>query len=147
LGNEFITEGDSYAVTRCADGTIAILLWNYCHYRADANDSRLLARAKPTEIYDLFDVQPPREFKLNLKGLGENIRMQITRFDREHGSVYDAWTAMGSPEHILPKDLKVLRRQMELDVSVQRLATHYNSLEWHTIVQPFGVTLLEINTE
>jgi xylan 1,4-beta-xylosidase len=146
LGNELLGEGDSYAVTRRPDGTIAILLWNYCHYRPDANDSRLLARAKPAEIYDLFVSQPARQFNLALEGLGQNVRIQVTRFDREHGSVYDGWAAMGAPAHILPADLEVLRRQMELDVSAQRIAAPNHTLEFATTIQPFGVTLLEINT-
>jgi xylan 1,4-beta-xylosidase len=144
LGEQVLAEGDAYAVTRCRDGTLAILMWNYCHYRDDANDSRLLAAAKPGEIYNLFNMQPPHEFTLNMDGVGTSVRLQMTRFDREHGSVYDAWVAMGAPQHILPADLDVLRRRMELDVSVQRVATPANTLEWTVAVQPFGVTLLEI---
>jgi len=147
LGEEMLDEGDGYAVTRRADGTIAILLWNYCHYRDDANDSRLLAAAKPTEIYDLFAIQPPREFQLKVGGVGSAMRLQITRFDRQHGSVYDAWVDMGAPRHILPADLEVLRRQMELDVTVKRIANTGNYLEYATTVEPFGVTLVEINPQ
>jgi xylan 1,4-beta-xylosidase len=143
LGEEVLAEGDSHVVTRRRDGTIAILMWNYCHYRDDV-DSRLLAAAKPGEIYNLFDVQPPREFTLNLVGVEADVRLQVTRFDREHGSVYDAWVAMGAPNHILPADLEVLRRRMELDVSVHRVAVPENTLERTITVQPFGVTLLEI---
>lgn len=146
LGEEVIAEGDSYAVTRRSDGTLAILLWNYCHYRDDANDSRLMAAAKPGEIYDLFQVQPPREFHLQVEGLGRNTRLEITRFDRQHGSIYDAWVAMGAPRHILPSDLTVLRRQMELDVAVQRISTPDGRLDWSATVEPFGVTLLEIGS-
>jgi xylan 1,4-beta-xylosidase len=144
LGDEVLAEGDGYAVTRRGDGTVVVLMWNYCHYSDDANDSRLLSAAKPHEIYDLFAVQPPREFRLKVDGVGQEVRLQITRFDRQHGSVYDAWVEMGAPQHILPADLEVLRRQMELDVAVERIATQEGSLEWATIVQPFGVTLLEI---
>ncbi|MBN1696200.1 MAG: hypothetical protein JW881_01690 [Spirochaetales bacterium] len=146
LGDELMAEGDSYAITRRLDGTLVVLMWNYCHYRDDANDSRLLATAKPCEIYDLFDVQAPREFILNLDGVGTSVRLQMTRFDREHGSVYDEWVAMGAPQHILPADLDVLRRRMELDVSVHRLTAPANTLEWTVTVQPFGVTLLEITS-
>ena len=79
--------------------------------------------------------------------VGQTVRVQTTRFDREHGSVYDAWVAMGAPQHILPADLEVLRQRMELDVSVRRVATPANTLEWTVAVQPFGVTLLEIHSE
>ncbi|MBN1937220.1 MAG: beta-xylosidase [Anaerolineae bacterium] len=147
LGEEMLTEGDGYAVTRRSDGTLAVLLWNYCHYRADANDSRLLAAAKPGEIYELFNIQPSREFTLHLAGVGVSARVQTTRFDREYGSAYDAWVDMGAPLHILPADLDVLRRRMELAVSVQRIATPGNTLEWTVAVQPFGVTLLEIRSD
>jgi xylan 1,4-beta-xylosidase len=146
LGEEALDEGDGYAVTRRADGTIAILLWNYCHYRDDANDSRMLAAARPAEIYDLFAVKPPREFQLNVDGVGENVRLQITRFDRQHGSVYDSWASMGAPRHILPADLEVLRCKMELDVAAQRIATPGGRFAWTATVEPFGVTLLEIQS-
>lgn len=42
---------------------------------------------------------------LNLSGLGRKVRIQTTRFNREHGSVLDAWLDMGAPEHILCEDL------------------------------------------
>ncbi len=82
-----------------------------------------------------------------MDGVGRGVRLQITRFDRQHGSVYDAWVAMGAPQHILPADLDVLRRKMELDVVVERIATPDGRLDWSTTVQPFGVTLLEISHE
>ena len=98
-------------------------------------------------MFNLFDVQPSREFILHLDDVGASVRLQTTHFDREHGSVYDAWVAMGAPQHILPADLDVLRRRMELDVSVQRVATPANTLEWTVAIQPFGVTMLEIRSE
>ena len=100
--------------------------------------------AKPHEIYDLFAVQPPREFQLKVDGVGEGVRLQITRFNHQHGSVYDDGAAMGTQQHILQADLEVLRRQMELDVAIERIATPDGSLEWATTIQPFGVTLVEI---
>jgi xylan 1,4-beta-xylosidase len=147
LGSELLVEGDAYVVTRRRDGSLAILLWNYCHYRAETNDSRLFEQAKPEEIYDLFDIQPARDFSLIIQGIGKKVRIQSTRFDRDHGSIYDAWIAIGAPNHIRPTDLDVLRRQMELDVSVKRLAAPTGKLQLETIVQPFGVTLLEISPE
>jgi len=87
-----------------------------------------------------------KNVQLHLDDVGTSVRVQTTRFDRGHGSAYDAWVAMGAPQHILPADLDVLRRQMELDMSVQRVATPGNTLEWTVEVQPFGVTLLEIRS-
>jgi xylan 1,4-beta-xylosidase len=146
LGEDVVAEGDSYAVTRRRDGTLVVLMWNYCHYRDDANDSRRLEDAKLHDIHDLFAIQPPRQFQLKVDGVGKNARLQTTRFDRQHGSVYDAWVAMGAPPHILPADLDVLRRRMELDVAVERVATSNGTLDCRATVQPFGITLLEITS-
>ena len=98
-------------------------MWNYCHYGDNANDSRLLAAAKPQEIYDLFAGSLRASSNFTWRGWRPRVRLQITRFDRQHGSVYDAWVAMGAPQHILRADLDVLRRHMELDVTVDRITT------------------------
>ena len=122
-----------------------VLLWNYCHYRSDANDSRRLAAAKSSEIYALFASPPPRDFSISLAGMGKAVRVQTTRFDRSHGSVFDAWVAMGAPAHILPADLAVLRRSAELAVRVERLPLAGDAPALQISVPAFGVTLLEIS--
>jgi xylan 1,4-beta-xylosidase len=147
LGEEVLSEGDSFAVTRRRDGSLAVLLWNYCHYREDANDSRLMEAAKPGEIYDLFEKKPAREFTLVLEGATASARVQMTRFDRQRGSAYDEWVAMGAPNHILPADLGALGRRMEPELSVRRLASEGGVIRIPATVEPFGVTLLEIAFE
>jgi len=146
LGEEWIEGGDSFVVSRRRDGTMAVLLWNYCHYREDANDSRLMAGAKAREIYDLFALEPAKETTVRVK-TASTVRVQTTRFDRDHGSVYDAWVAMGAPSHILPADREALRRQAELSVTVQRIPAPGGRAEWTVPLEPFGVTLLEIRRE
>jgi hypothetical protein len=39
----------------------------------------------------------------------------------------------------------VLRRRMELDITVERISTPGGSLDWAISVAPFGVTLVEIS--
>lgn len=144
LGETVLASGDSYIATQRKDGTVVVLLWNYCHYRDDANDSRLLAAAKPGEIYGLFDARPPVRHSVRLIGPGPSTEAKITRFDREHGSVYDAWVGLGARNHILPSDLDVLKRKMELDVRVEKLSSQGNERELSVLVEPFGVSLVEI---
>ncbi len=147
LGEEVLSRGDSHIVTRRADGTVAVLAWNYCHYRDDANDSRLLASAKGAEIYGLFRDKEAILFELGASVAGRVARAQITRFDRDHGSAYDAWAEMGSPAHILPTDLAVLRRRMELDVRAERIPAPDGTARVSVTVEPFGVSLIEITAE
>ncbi len=147
LGEEELADGDSYAVTRRADGSLAILLWNYCHYDSAHNDSRAIDRAQGARVYDLFEQKPARPFLLRCSGLDGTLRMQTTRFDRHHGSVYDAWLDMGAPSHIRPADLAALKAAMEPEISVQRTRPHDGILVLPCMVEPHGVTLLEISKE
>lgn len=145
LGEELLVRGDSHVVTRRRDGTIVVLAWNYCHYRSDANDSRLLAAAKGGDIYGLFEQRPPCRFTVSLADAGPAVRVQTTRFDRDHGCAYDAWVATGAGAHILPADLATLRRRSELETQVQRIRVTPGNAEMTFTVEPFGVSLLEIS--
>jgi len=146
LGEEVLESGDSFVVTRHTSGKISVLMWNYCHYTDEANDSRSIAKAVGSaRLYEMFEQKPEKEFVLSLSGLGGSLRIQTTRFDREHGSVLDVWLDMGAPAHIRREDLAVLQRKMELDTTVQYLVDETDPLNWTGTVQPHGVTLLDIS--
>ncbi|HLU10584.1 MAG TPA: hypothetical protein VK003_13025, partial [Oceanobacillus sp.] len=70
---------------------------------------------------------------------------QTTRFDREHGSVLDAWLEMGAPAHIRREDLAVLQQKAELEHTVQYLSGVSDPLTLTCTVQPHGVTLLDFS--
>jgi xylan 1,4-beta-xylosidase len=152
LGPEELVSGESFAATRRKDGTLAILVWNYRHYRSDSSEALLaLARApgEPDtgEVYDLFEPGGAEQFSLRVSGLGRSVQLRTTRFDRGHGSVYDAWVAMKAPAHIMPADLEVLKSLMEPEVRFECVEVRGGSLECSVAVEPHGVTLLEVSSE
>lgn len=145
LGEDVLDSGDSFVITRHASGKISILLWNYCHYAAATNDSRTIQNAVGSaRIYDMFERKPEKQFDLTLSGLQGDVRVQTTRFDREHGSVLDAWLKLGAPAHIRREDLVFLRQQTELENTVQYLSVGSAPLNLLYTVQEHGVTLVEI---
>lgn len=144
LGRTELAAGPDWIATRHGDGSLAILLWNYCHYRADV-DSRAVNAAHGLAIYDLFEKKPPAAFRLQIGGLPKSVRVQETRFDREHGSVYDAYCALGAPEHLLRADLDVLRQKAELHTDVMRPTVRAGRLSLNVTVPPHGVVLLEVS--
>ncbi|HNT77219.1 MAG TPA: beta-xylosidase [Anaerolineae bacterium] len=145
LGEEVLQSGETYAITRHPGGKIAALFWNYCHYNELGQDSRA---TETGDLYRLFEEHGVETFDLALSGLGQGrLRVQTTVFDREHGSVYDAWLAMGSPDTPTHADLTVLRQQMELPATVQRLPVADGRADLHIAVAPHGVTLVELQVE
>ena len=108
--------------------------------------SRFIQKAVGTQrLYDMFVQQPDKQFTLTVSGLERNVRVQTTRFDREHGSVLDAWLTMGAPEQILREDLDVLRQKMELEMNVEYHSPAPDLLTLNVTVQPHGVTLVDIS--
>jgi len=76
-------------VTKRADGTLAIAVWNY-----SAPGVTGLAR----------------QIHIAVEGLGSTPRYHIEIMDREHGSALTAWRAMGSPVSPTPKQYEQLKQ-------------------------------------
>lgn len=143
LGPAELASGDSFAATKREDGTLAIVMWNYCHYRADA---RLAGEVG--DPYELFEQdEEPKRFDLCLTGLEGPLRLATTRFDRAHGSVYDAWVEMGSPGHLRAGDIEVLRQRAALPRKVERVPVADGVLRREVSIEPYGVVLLEVSAE
>jgi beta-xylosidase len=130
---------------------LAILVWNYQHYRGDSSRT-LLARRQAGdpdtgEVYELFESGDTEHFRLRVSGMSGCVRVRTTRLDREHGSVYDAWVTMGAPSHLRQSDLDVLKALMEPEERVETVEARDGSLDYSVVVEPHGVTLLELSCE
>jgi xylan 1,4-beta-xylosidase len=96
LGSERLANpSDSAIVTRRADGTLAIAVWNYF----------------PPE-----QAGTERRFRLEFAGAVPKLHMRVV--DREHGSALTAWEAMGSPAFPSRRQLQELRKAAELAPAV-----------------------------
>jgi xylan 1,4-beta-xylosidase len=143
LGSWELGSGERFAATRREDGAIAVLLWNYQHYRhgsarSGAGYHRAPGERDTGEVYEVFEPGATEQFRLHVSGLSGPVKVTTTRFDRHHGSVYDAWLGMGAPSHIRPAEVDELRCGMEPERRVQITAAPGGRLESH------GVTLVEI---
>lgn len=142
LGPAELASGDSFVATKREDGTLAIIMWNYCHYRPGAS----LAGAIE-DPYELFEAGAPKYFELRLAGVKGQVRVATTSFDRAQGSVYDAWAEMGRPAHLSREDVEVLRSRAEPATAVERVGVGEGGLRRRVAVQPHGVVLVEVSAE
>jgi xylan 1,4-beta-xylosidase len=155
LGTRELASGDDFAATLRDDGTVAVALWNYCHYRYGppvaaepvAPSAGAPGIAAASDAYEMFGPGHDRHFSLTVKGFPGPVELRATRFDREHGSVYDAWVAMGAPAHLLPSQLEELKAVMEPEHRVRQLTANGDgSVTCPVTVAPHGVTLLELSS-
>lgn len=98
-----IGRGDGWYATRDQD-TVAVLLYHYGHYV----DTYQALRTKGQYA---FQDSGPRQFNLLLTGLKEGVyTFSMYRIDSTHGSAYDTWLQMGSPEPMNTEQVDYIQR-------------------------------------
>lgn len=124
LGTERIPlDSDCALVTRRADRTLAIAVWNY---------------AAPGEA------GAPREITLALQGLGDCRHVRISRVDREHGSSLTAWEAMGRPDFPSPDQQVKLRAAAQMAAPEVRTLDSGSSASLTLTIPAHGLALVEV---
>ena len=141
LGPENLLAGPDYFVARKGE-RVQLLLWNYCHYTAafSRGDRSVLSEL---DRYRAFQDPGPLEFDLQVEGLAGEYKVTSYTFDRQHGSVYDAWLACGAPPTPTPEELEWLGRQAGPDLKIAYFSGEGN-FSRKVALPPHGVMLIEI---
>jgi xylan 1,4-beta-xylosidase len=121
LGEQRIAmNSQSALVTRRADGTIVMAIWN---------------------LFLPDDQGQPKDVSILVKGLTSPHRVFISRLDATHGSLLSLYDSMGRPAYPTPKQLEDLRRAAELPApEVKMMRDSKLTLE----LPPQGLALIEI---
>jgi xylan 1,4-beta-xylosidase len=94
LGSQRLTvSSDSALVTRRADGTLVIAVWNYAPPGPEGET---------------------RTYQLALRNLAGAHRAYVWWVDRDHGSALTAWRAMGGPRFPSIEQQRILLQAAEL---------------------------------
>jgi xylan 1,4-beta-xylosidase len=93
---------DSALVTRRADGTVVLALWNYA---PPVGDTDTYAKGMPQGLSKRFDV--------DVSHLKANAKATVWRVDESHGNAVAAFDAMGRPDFPSRKQIAQLREAGE----------------------------------
>lgn len=121
LGDQRIAlDSKDALVTRRADGSIAIALWN---------------------LFLPEEQGQPKNVTLSIKGIGANRRGLLYRVDAAHGSPLQAYADMGRPRFPTTAQIEKLRQAAELPAP-ERVQLHNGQL--NLVLPPQGLALLEM---
>jgi xylan 1,4-beta-xylosidase len=113
-------DSQSALVTRRADGTIVMAIWNLF----------------------LPDQQgQPKDVTIVVKGLTSPHRVLVSRLDAAHGSLLRLYDSMARPAYPTPKQLEELRRAAELPAPEVKMLQHGKLM---LELPPQGLVLIEI---
>lgn len=94
LGDTVLQENDDMIVTRSADGSVQILLYNCCGFRSTEQAADY---GEKGDRYACFQEQS-RRIILHLSSIFGRYAETVYVMNREQGSVYDQWERIGAPE-------------------------------------------------
>jgi xylan 1,4-beta-xylosidase len=160
LGERELARGDGWIATR-GDDSLQLLFWNYAHYtEAFASGDRSFLSL--TDRYGAFESGGDLMFRLDLRSPdrtdaplpGQSARgarharagldrLRLLEVNRTTGSCFDAWVAMGAPEHLNLDELRALRAAAEPGVRELRLEGGRVDI----VLPAHGLAFLEIPIE
>ncbi len=132
LGEEIISKGDGYIVTKSEVG-YQILLYNPIHIEEKG-------------IYGDREEEKPKERKISINLYNMKDDFQITKYDlnKNYGSSHDKWSYLGSPERIDNWHWELLKKYVHPDITYYygKKSIVFNVL---TTVKPNGAVLFLLN--
>ena len=124
LGEERLdAESDSILVTRRADSSLAVAVWNYTPPGGQG---------------------APRRFTLLIKGLLEPAQARIHVVDRNHGSSRTAWEAMGKPDFPSREQQEKLRDAARLPPPQVKPVAGADPVTVRIALEPQALALVEV---
>ncbi|SET04492.1 helix-turn-helix domain-containing protein [Paenibacillus sp. NFR01] len=144
LGEEMLIQGDGVIGTRNNDGSMQFLFYHYVHV------DQLFASGDWTELsfssrYEVFEETGSKAFDFTLHLLPGPYKCTSYQLDREHGSVFDEWIRMGSPEFLTEEEILYLNGRSGPVIQTEMVRTN----RWHKeiLLPPHGVMLLQFERQ
>ncbi|OOG62982.1 glycosyl hydrolase family 39 [Rhodanobacter sp. B04] len=121
---------DSALVTRRADGSLVLALWNYA---PPLGDGASYTPGQPTG--------PARHFRIDITGIKADAQATVWRLDQTHGNAVGAFDRMGRPDFPSREQLVQLRTAAKLG-EPEHLAVRAGKLDLD--VPPQGLVVIEV---
>lgn len=141
LGDEIISQGEDYIITR-KEEDIQILAFNYVFYDKlyIAGDRSLL---KYDSRYNVFEYQKDINYNFTINNIDGIYEKRVYNLDREHGSAYDIFERMGSPEVFSREDAEYIKCKARPQMSVSTISVD-NQLDIELQLPMHGIGMIQL---
>lgn len=143
LRGRVLQQGDGYYLMK-DDRTIYAVFYNYCSYSSMYRHSYMNEENR-IDRYSMFQDADDRLFRVQIHSYpAENVMMKSWLVGREHGSVFDRWIEIGSPEIIDAEIAGYLNQLGAPLMKVSRLPVKEHTLDLSAALHPHDVMFIEI---
>lgn len=142
LGDELIEKGDGFIVT-ASKGSYQLLLYNYSHFdELYRNGDKSFIHQ--TNRYHVFTKEDTLHQLWTITGLEAGQYRVVTHtVNREHGSSYDDWVAMGAPEFVTTEEIAYLKAKAQTLLTT-KIVQIDESFLYETFLEPHAIQLVEL---
>jgi xylan 1,4-beta-xylosidase len=142
LGDQLIDKREDMIVTKKGEN-YQILLFNYSHpnYLYRTFDYSQLSQ---TSRYTVFEDDKATAFHLTLNSIDGNYRVKKQTVNRNQGSSFDSWVAMGAPLDLDNEGVRYLKGKAEPGIHVEDVLIQ-QKYTLITELQPHEIQLIELN--
>lgn len=145
MGNQRLLKEDGCLITQSPE-QVQIIAYNYCHYDALYRNHYVLNNGAKN-CYDRFVEKDDLRFIItlnNLKGRANHCCIRRYSINRDHGSAFDTWLAMGMPERLGTEEIEYLEAASCPQYQVESINTE-GSLRIVAQVAPLEVQLITVD--
>jgi xylan 1,4-beta-xylosidase len=121
LGNEMLTKDENFIVTKKDDG-IQLLAYNFAYFDdlfLKGDTSALTYKDR----YNVFESKGNLEQQIELKGLSGRYKVTRYQLNRDHGSAFDEWLKLGSPENMIAGEIEYLKMKAHPKITTEHINT------------------------
>ncbi len=143
LGDELVGSGDGWFATR-KKTEYRVLLYNYRHY------SDLYAMGERfdmtfTDRYTTFEPSVPLDVHMSITGVADgDYLVKETVLNRENGSAFDLWVAMGAMPLSTPEEVRTLKEKAQPTFTKYVKPVENGVLELDAILDMLEIRLVSI---
>lgn len=119
LGDIVIDQNEDYIVTKRGE-SVQILAYNYAYHDDLFLQGDMLA-LNNNENYSIYEEKSLRELEFRIAGLYGKYKITTYKLNREHGSVFDKWLDLGSPENMSQEELRYLKGNAQPKIEIEEL--------------------------
>lgn len=107
LGTEIISQGEEYIATKKGED-IQVLAYNFAYFDELFMNGDTSALSNE-ERYLVFEDKQPKDIGLKIEGISGTYKVTRYELNRDHGSVFDKWVEMGTPENMTEEEISFLK--------------------------------------
>ena len=143
MGNQFLSKGDHYLLTKNGNGDMYLLVYHFCWFQ----QNRFMSDDEVDLGHIRYKDERKLEIKFLLRGMTERGEYAVKKrsLNKQSGSILDEWSRLGYETKLNREDVKYLRAISVPRIEMERVVTNaFRDLEIEVELEPQEVVLLHI---